>query len=154
MSREDNAAVAEVIRTVMPEFGAVGPGYSINDPEVDDMFGAYANPGHGYFVIEQGGTVYGGAGIGPLEPGDTRTCELRKMYLLQAARGSGNGRRLLDACLKLAAHMGYQRCYLETLALMDGARQLYRRAGFDFIDGPLGDTGHTKCDRYMLKELA
>jgi len=30
----DNAAIANVIRTVMPEFSCVGEGFSINDPEV------------------------------------------------------------------------------------------------------------------------
>ena len=33
----DDAAVASVIRTVMPEFGAVGSGFAISDPEVDWM---------------------------------------------------------------------------------------------------------------------
>ena len=41
---EDNAAVATVIRTVMPEFGACGEGFAINDPEVDYMHRAYAAP--------------------------------------------------------------------------------------------------------------
>jgi len=33
----DDAAIAAVIRTVMPEFGATGCGFAINDPEVDWM---------------------------------------------------------------------------------------------------------------------
>ena len=37
-------AVARLIRAVMPEFGASGPGFAINDPEVDDMFTAYSAP--------------------------------------------------------------------------------------------------------------
>ena len=40
----DRAGVAHLIRTVMPEFGAKGPGFAILDPEVDDMFGAYRGP--------------------------------------------------------------------------------------------------------------
>jgi putative acetyltransferase len=39
---EDNSAIAEVIRQVMTEHGAVGEGYSIQDPEVDTMHEAYA----------------------------------------------------------------------------------------------------------------
>jgi len=35
--RSDDAAVATLIRTVMPEFGASGPGFAIMDPEVDAM---------------------------------------------------------------------------------------------------------------------
>ena len=33
----DDARIAEIIRTVMPEFGACGSGFAINDPEVDWM---------------------------------------------------------------------------------------------------------------------
>ena len=41
----DDAAMARIIRAVMPEFGAVGCGFAINDPEVDWMHRAYAAPG-------------------------------------------------------------------------------------------------------------
>ena len=33
----DDAAMARIIRTVMPEFGADGPGFAIHDAEVDTM---------------------------------------------------------------------------------------------------------------------
>ena len=33
----DDAAMAAIIRAVMPEFGASGDGFAINDPEVDWM---------------------------------------------------------------------------------------------------------------------
>ena len=35
IQQEDNEQVARIIRQVMTEFGAVGDGYSINDPEVE-----------------------------------------------------------------------------------------------------------------------
>jgi putative acetyltransferase len=44
----DNPAVAQIIRTVMTEFGAVGKGYSIEDPEVDAMYEAYQDPRSAY----------------------------------------------------------------------------------------------------------
>ena len=43
---DDDAAMADVIRTVMPEFGATGSGFAISDPEVDWMSRAYAAPRH------------------------------------------------------------------------------------------------------------
>ena len=33
----DDAAMAAIIRAVMPEFGADGPGFAIHDAEVDTM---------------------------------------------------------------------------------------------------------------------
>jgi len=38
----DDAAMAAIIREVMPEFGADGPGFAIHDEEVDCMAEAYA----------------------------------------------------------------------------------------------------------------
>ena len=70
----DNAAVASVIKTVMPEFGACGPGFAIEDPEVDAMCEAFDKPGLAYFVVESDGVVYGGAGIGALAGGDGSIC--------------------------------------------------------------------------------
>ena len=75
----DDARMAEIIRTVMPEFGASGSGFAINDPEVDWMSRAYSEPRCAYWVVERNGVVEGGGGVAPLEGGDPDTCELRKM---------------------------------------------------------------------------
>ena len=145
--------MAAVIRKVMPEFGASGPGFAINDPEVDHLSTAYAGPRAAYFVVETGGRVVGGAGIAPLAGGDASTCELRKMYLLPEARGHGAGRRLLQHCLAAARALDYRRCYLETLTGMDVAMRLYTQAGFQPLCAPLGKTGHFACDRYYALDL-
>ncbi|WP_426754904.1 GNAT family N-acetyltransferase [Myxococcus sp. Y35] len=150
----DDAAVADIIRTVMPEFGADGPGFAIHDPEVSAMSAAYARPRHAYFVVERAGRVIGGGGIAPLEGGDTGTCELRKMYFLPEARGLGQGERLLRRCLEFAREAGFQRCYLETLAGMNQAQKLYRRMGFEPLCAPLGNTGHFGCDHWYALDLS
>jgi putative acetyltransferase len=149
----DDAAMAAVIRDVMPEFGASGPGFAINDPEVDHLSAAYADARSAYFVVETAGRVVGGAGIAPLAGADASTCELRKMYLLPEARGHGAGRLLLARCLQEARRLGYRRCYLETLTGMDAAMHLYAQAGFKALCAPLGATGHFACDRYYAREL-
>lgn len=150
---EDDAAVASVIRTVMPEFGACGSGFAINDPEVDWMHRAYGAPRSAYFVVEREGRVCGGGGIAPLEGGDADTCELRKMYFLPELRGLGAGAALMARCLEAARDFGFRRCYIETLTGMDAAMRLYERTGFRRIDAPLGATGHGGCDRYYMLDL-
>jgi putative acetyltransferase len=159
--------VARIIRDVMGEFGvrdalvrspdggvrSLGEGYSITDPEVDDMATAYSGERAAYWVITSGAKVLGGAGVGPLDGTDDDTCELRKMYLLPELRGLGMGRRLLDLCLRTAEEMGYRRCYLETLSHMAQAQALYEANGFKAADAPLGNTGHFACNRYFVKEL-
>lgn len=155
----DDAAVAAIIRSVMPEFGATGSGFAIADPEVDWMHRAYAEPRSAYFVIERidargDGKVEGGGGIAPLVGGDAGTCELRKMYFLPGLRGIGAGAALMAQCLDAARGFGFQRCYLETLTGMDAAMRLYERSGFRRIDAAMGATGHGGCNMFYLRELA
>jgi putative acetyltransferase len=149
----DDAAVAAIIRSVMPEFGATGEGFAINDPEVDWMHRAYAAPRSAYFVVERDGVVEGGGGVAPLEGGDADVCELRKMYFLPSLRGLGAGAAVMARCLEAARGFGFRRCYLETLCGMDAAMRLYERTGFRRIDGPLGATGHGGCNTFYLLDL-
>jgi len=149
----DNAAIAAIIRSVMPEFGADGPGFAIHDKEVDDMADAYAHPGCAYFVVERDGRVCGGGGIAPLDDPEPGICELRKMYFLPELRGLGAGRALITTCLDSARNLGYRRCYLETLTGMNAAQKLYEAQGFARIAKALGNTGHFGCNRFYLREL-
>jgi len=150
---QDDKIIASIIRTVMPEFGATGSGFAINDPEVDWMSRAYAEPRSAYFVVERGGKVIGGGGVAPLAGGDVGTCELRKMYFLPEARGIGAGAAMMARCLQAAREFGFEQCYLETLGGMDAAMRLYKRSGFRRIDAPLGDTGHGGCNAFYSRLL-
>ena len=149
----DDAAMAAIIRGVMPEFGATGDGFAINDPEVDWMHRAYSQPRCAYFVVEREGRVVGGAGVAPLEGGDPGVCELRKMYFLPEARGIGAGAAMMARCLQAARELGFRQCYLETLTGMDAAMKLYARSGFRRIDAPTGATGHGGCNTFYLLDL-
>ena len=149
----DDPAVAEVIRTVMPEYGACGAGFAIQDAEVDAMHAAYSAPRSRYFVLKQQGRVVGGAGVAPLAGAGPGVCELRKMYLLAEARGFGQGKRLLGLCLDEAWRMGFDTCYLETTSKMLEAQALYRKLGFQPLPGPRGNTGHFRCDRWFERRL-
>lgn len=149
----DDPEVARLIRTVMPEFGADGPGFAIHDPEVDTMTRAYDRPRAAYFVVTHFGRIVGGGGVAPLDGGAVDTCELRKMYFLPEARGLGLGRLMLHRCLQRARAIGFRTCYLETLARMAAARRLYEQNGFTRLDGPQGATGHGSCDVFYLLDL-
>lgn len=152
--KKDNLAMAAAIRTVLTEFGCVGEGYSIVDPEIDDMYGNYKGDRRCYFVIEDpDGEVVGGGGVDRLTGGDRHTCELRKMYFLSPARGIGLGSRLVTLLLDKAEAFGYRQCYLETLERMESANLLYQSHGFERLKKPLGATGHDACDRYYLRAL-
>lgn len=149
----DNSAVRNIIRTVMPEFGASGQGFAIHDEEVENMFGAYSKPRCSYFVWEEDGKIFGGGGVAPLQGGDADTCELKKMYFLPEGRGKGLGQSVLSECLKSAKALGFKYCYLETFNTMTSAMKLYERNGFQKIGGPCGSTGHFSCDVFYKREL-
>ena len=149
----DDQAIAAIIRAVMPEFGADGPGFAIHDTEVDTMYEAYAQPRRSYFVVERAGTVLGGGGVAPLDGGEADVCELRKMYFLSSARGIGAGAAMMQRCLDAARRHDFRRCYLETLTGMDAAQTLYRRSGFKALGHSMGGTGHHGCDRYFIRDL-
>lgn len=150
---EDNPEVASIIRQVMTEYGAVGKGYSIMDPEVDQMYESYNDERSAFYVIEQEGRIYGCGGIGPLVGGDADTCELKKMYFLPELRGMGWGKRLINETLAKAKTLGYKRCYLETIERMWQANALYQKMGFVRQSEREGATGHDSCEAYYLREL-
>jgi putative acetyltransferase len=149
----DNPEVARLIRRVMPEFGANGPGFAIQDPEVDDMAHAYRQPRAAYCVLLHGERIVGGAGFAMLAGASGDICELRKMYFLPEARGVGMGRKLLLHILEAARTAGYATCYLETLTSMTQAQRLYAACGFKRMRQPMGNTGHFGCDRWYTKSL-
>jgi len=153
ISARDDAAVAALIRGVVPEFGASGAGFARQDAEVAAMSAAYCAPRSAYFVVEQDGEIVGGAGLAPLAGADFEVCELRKMYFHLASRGQGAGTVLLRHCMRAARGFGYQTCYLETLSGMDAARHLYEKAGFRALAAPLGGGAHFGCDRWFTLEL-
>jgi len=154
IAQADNAQVAQVIRTVMTEYNCVGEGFSIEDPEVDDMYGNYLADQHGFYVVESvDKKIVLVGGYAPLTNGDPSMCELRKMYGLSTIRGLGLGKRLMEEILTAATETGFKQMYLETASSMLKAAGLYKRFGFTYIDQSLGNTGHGGCDHYMLKEL-
>lgn len=153
LERKDNPVVRNIIRTVMPEFGASGQGFAIHDAEVEDMHSAYTMDGCAYFVYEEDGKILGGGGVGPLKGGNADTCELKKMYFLPEGRGRGMGQQVLAECLRAAKALGYKTCYLETFNTMHQAMKLYERTGFKKIQGPCGSTGHFACDVFYQREL-
>ena len=150
---EDDAQLANLIHQVMTEIGAVGEGYSINDPEVLAMSQNYAPPRTGYIVLVDGSRVLGGAGFAQLTGATEDVCELRKMYFLPQARGLGKAQEMLSEIFIRARAAGYTKMYLETIDSAGAARKLYERNGFVQIRCALGNTGHGGCDTFYERKL-
>lgn len=150
---DDNQQIAKVIREVLVESGAPKKGTAYEDKSLDQLYETYQNPGEAYFVVEENGKIFGGAGIASLAIENEKYCELQKMYFLKTIRGRGIGNAMMQKCLQFAKENAYTHCYIETLPYMKAAQKLYQRSGFKYINQRLGNTGHHNCDVWMLKNL-
>tara|TARA_B100001057_G_scaffold479314_1_gene550801 strand:- start:2836 stop:3315 length:480 start_codon:yes stop_codon:yes gene_type:complete len=153
INESDNKNIAIVIREVLIEMDIPKIGSAYEDPEIDNMFESYQSDRTAYFVVVNNNKIHGGAGISPLRDGDIDICELQKMYFHKSIRGRGIGDKMIEICLKFAVESDFKKCYIETMPNMINAQKLYLRKGFDYIDNPLGNTGHTACPVWMLKRL-
>ncbi|HHQ4756171.1 TPA: bifunctional helix-turn-helix transcriptional regulator/GNAT family N-acetyltransferase [Aeromonas hydrophila] len=151
----DNDQIAAVIRAVSAEYGLTADkGYGVADPNLDRLHETYQGAQSRYWVIEgPDGAILGGGGIAPLAGEEGQVCELQKMYFMPSLRGLGLGRRLVLQALDEARALGYQRCYLETTAVLREATALYESLGFEHLPGPLGSTGHDACEINMVLAL-
>jgi putative acetyltransferase len=149
----DNPMVAAIIRSVLEDFNVPKVGTAYADASLDCMFETYQKERAAYFVLEENGSVIGGGGIAQLDNYEGNICELQKMYFLPVARGRGLGTNMIDTCLKSARSLGYEKCYLETMSYMEAAQKLYKKYGFAYIEGAMGDTGHYSCGVHMLLDL-
>lgn len=150
---KDNAVIAKIIRDALTEFGANRPGTVFTDPTTDALFELFATEGAAYFIAEHNGNVVGGGGYYPTEGLPADTCELVKMYLAPAARGTGLGRTLIEKSMAAAKENGYKRMYLESMPELKQALNVYAKFGFEYLPGPMGNSGHTGCSLWMLKSL-
>jgi len=149
----DNKELASIVRTSLAEFGANKPGTVYYDDTTDHLYELFQQPGSVYYIAEQDGKLLGGAGIYPTEDLPEQTCELVKMYLRKEARGRGLGKLLIKKCLEFAKGFGYLQVYIETMPELRKGMTIYEKFGFEYLNGPLGNTGHYGCDVWMLKKL-
>lgn len=150
---QDNEQIAAVIRQVFISDNYPKTGTAFADKQLDFMFETYDKAKAAYFVVEENGRIIGGGGVSQLDNSTENVCELQKMYFLQEARGKGVGFRMIQKCLETAGQFGFEKCYLETLPEMLAAQHLYKKAGFEYLCAPMGDTGHSTCPVWMIKNL-
>lgn len=149
----DNPVIAKIIRDTLAEFGANHPGTVYFDPTTDSLYEVFREKRSAYNIAEIDGQIVGGGGIYPTEglPGDT--CELVKMYLLPQGRGIGLGKIMINRCIEQAQALGFRNIYLETMPELKQALGIYARFGFEYLEGPMGNSGHTGCSLWMLKRM-
>ena len=150
----DNAELALIIRNTLAEFKANKPGTVYYDESTDHLFEVFRSAERSiYYVALSNEVIIGGAGIYPTDNLPEGTCELVKLYLSPAARGKGIGKLLMEKCLGAAKELGYKKVYLETMPELTIAIPMYEKFGFTYLDAAQGNSGHTGCDVWMIKDL-
>ena len=121
MIRPATGADIEAVRTLFREY-ADGLGVDLSfqdfDAELADPLAVYE-----LVLLANGGCV-------ALRRVDRETCEMKRLYVRPAARGTGLGRALAGAVIAHARARGYERMLLDTLPSMTQARSLYASLGF------------------------
>lgn len=150
----DDPFLAAIIRQNLADHQLDLPGTAYFDPELAHLSAFYNTQPHGnYFTIVNGtGTVLGGGGYAPYDE-SKKIAELQKFYLSPHAKGQGLSYRLLQKIESSAKETGYQQLYLETHHALSVALHVYKKAGYQEIDGPLQTAQHTTMDRFFVKKL-
>lgn len=153
ISAEDNASVAQLIRSVLKEHGVDKPGTVYTDPTTDQLFELFKTENSAYFIALLDKQIVGACGIYPTSGLPNKCVELVKLYVSKDARNRGVATELMKISFEKAKEFGFTSIYLETMPELTNAIHLYERVGFELLDHSLGNSGHFACNIWMLKNL-
>lgn len=115
---------------------------------LDDPQGKIIAPGGKIFMALQDGAPVGCVALIKMPDGGY---EVAKMTVSETLRGSGLGKKLMQACIDAGQAMGAPRLYLETNDSLAPALGLYRTMGFR--DMPAQPTPYARCNVWMERPL-
>lgn len=126
-TNDDCERVTKLVFGVLAEFGLEGDPET-TDADLKDLEANYRQRGGLFELIEDAdANLLGSFGLYPI---DKTTCELRKMYFVPSARGSGLGKYVLERAIAKAKELGFKQIVLETSSKLIAANRLYSRFGF------------------------
>ena len=120
----------DAARALFREY-ATGLGFDLAfqdfEAELAALPGEYAPP-RGALLLAR--DPAGWAGCVALRPLGDDVCEMKRLFVAPAWRGTGLGRRLAEAILEEGRRLGYARMRLDTVPAMRSAIGLYESLGF------------------------
>jgi ribosomal protein S18 acetylase RimI-like enzyme len=126
---DDLAAVVALLEDYVATL-TVDLGYQDFSGELAGLPGKYAPPkGELLLARDAADRPLGCVGLRPIPPDGG--CEMKRLYLLPAARGLGLGKAMTEAVIQMARSLGYGALRLDTLPSMTTALRLYDAMGFE-----------------------
>ena len=119
-------AVRELIEEYVRSLG-IDLGFQEIERELADLAVAYGPPGGLILGARAGGELAGCVALRALQ-GDI--CEMKRLYVRRAFRGTGLGKQLAVELIDRARMLGYHWMRIDTLPQMQAARRLYASLGF------------------------
>jgi len=153
IKKDDNVFLAKMIRSVFDEYNAPQVGTVYSDPTTDNLFELFQTEKSILWVAEIEHEIIGCCGIYPTSGLPKNCAELVKFYIKEKSRGKGIGKLLMEKSIESAKEMGYSAIYLESLPDFSMAISIYEKQGFKHLDQPMGESGHTSCNIWMVKEI-
>jgi GNAT superfamily N-acetyltransferase len=128
----DGAALVEaMINEMRGLYWDVGDGLDLNSPDMPKAGPAELGPPNGVFLVGyRDGVAVCGGGIKRLPDGP---CEIKRMYVVPAARRQGLARVLLHELEDAARGLGYAVARLDTGPRQPHAQGLYEAEGYAAI---------------------
>ncbi len=153
IQKSDNKSLAKIIRSCFDDFKVPTPGTVYEDPSTDNLYELFHEPNSALFVAELNGALCGCCGIFPTEGLPEKCAELVKFYIDKNFRGKGLGKKLMEESIEFAKKSGYESIYIESLPEFSTAVSIYEKQGFVYLEKPLGNSGHSGCNLWMIKHL-
>ncbi|WP_067737056.1 GNAT family N-acetyltransferase [Novosphingobium naphthalenivorans] len=123
---QDSDAVLSIWREFVAS-PSVSLDYQGYEAEFADLPGKYGLPDGRILLGEIRGRVEGTVALRKVSPA---ICEMKRLYVRPAARGTGLGRQLATALIGEARRAGYADMRLDVLAEFAAAQKLYADLGF------------------------
>jgi GNAT superfamily N-acetyltransferase len=130
---------ASLLQAMRDEMAALYDGLDLDDPAMPAAGAAELGPPSGVFIVgyEERRPVCCG-GVKRLADG---VCEIKRMFVVPAARGRGVARELLAELERRARELGYSVARLDTGPRQPGPQRMFAAAGYrpiaNFNDNPV-----------------
>ena len=129
----DQDPARSLVVAMRDEIATIYEGIDLDGPDMPKAGPRELGPPGGVFLVgfdEQGVAACGG-GVKDL---GHRVCEIKRMYVVPAARDAGRGRELLEALEDAARGLNYERARLDTGPRQHRSERMYRAAGYEAIE--------------------